>query len=204
MNRRNFLATGLAAFSTPALAVDLSKFKPISLQYLAALGDPSAKSGTGAETWGLWTLDPGPRGVRLSHYQALKDNNYVAPAAWKFDPKSWWLEEHGLIMEQPQPFVPAGRYLVTGDRDVQTALTINPKDSNGAQRWALEDDATLYDVTHLRCRAARYTPGTDGPACNPDMVDTNRFPIPPGEKMPLITGCNTQDYSVLFVVGVEA
>ena len=35
------------------------------LQFIAALGDPKATSGTGANTWGLWREDPGPQGVRL-------------------------------------------------------------------------------------------------------------------------------------------
>jgi hypothetical protein len=41
--------------------------------------------------------------------------------------------------------LPAGKYLVTGDRDVTTVLTIQPKDKNGNQRWALADGATLYE-----------------------------------------------------------
>ena len=30
-----------------------------SIRFIAALGDPKASSGTGAETWGLWRDDPG-------------------------------------------------------------------------------------------------------------------------------------------------
>jgi len=30
-------------------------------RFIAALGDPNSNSGTGAETWGLWVDDPGPR-----------------------------------------------------------------------------------------------------------------------------------------------
>ena len=44
----------------------------------------------------------GPRGVQFSKQipQALNllMKTKVAPAGWKFDPKEWWLEEHGLVM----------------------------------------------------------------------------------------------------------
>ena len=81
-------------------------FKPIPTQYIAALGDPGATSGTGAESWGLWQVDPGPRGVQLSDYERLKAEGDIAPAQWKFDGSDWWLEEHGLIMEQPSFPIP--------------------------------------------------------------------------------------------------
>ena len=203
MQRRHFLTLGLAAMASPALAYNAANFKPVPTQFLAAIGKPSANKGTGAQNWGLWTVDPGPRGVRLTALEQLKANGNLAPAGWTFDPSNWWLEEHGLIMEQPKPDVSAGRYLVTGDRIVQTVLTIHPKDAKGEQAWELDDGAVLYDVTHLRCRAARYTPAPDGKACTPGMVDPNRFPMSPGDAMPLIKGCNTQDYAVLFIVGIE-
>jgi hypothetical protein len=204
VNRRSFGAALLASFAAPAaFAIDMRTFKPVATQFLAALADPKANHGTGAETWGLWTVDPGPRGVRLSAFEQLKASGNVAPAGWTYDPAHWWLEEHGLIMEEPAPNVPAGRYVVTGDRTVQTVLTIYPKDAKGAQAWELADGATLYDVTHLRCRAARYTATVGSKACTPGMVDAARFPVTPGEKMPLISGCDAQDHAVLFIVGME-
>ena len=130
----------------------------IPTQYVAALGDPRSNSGTGAEAWGLWAVDPGPRGVRLSKYETLKAAGGVAPAKWTFDGSDWWLEEHGLIMERPSFPIAAGKYVVTGGREVTAVLTIHPKGDDGVQRWELNDNATLYDVTHLRCRAARYSP----------------------------------------------
>ena len=52
-----------------------------SIRFIAALGDPSASSGTGAEHWGLWRDDPGPRGVFLKDYdRRLGANDNVAPA----------------------------------------------------------------------------------------------------------------------------
>ena len=36
-----------------ASGVDLSKFMPIEPAYIAALGDPAATSGNGAQSWGL-------------------------------------------------------------------------------------------------------------------------------------------------------
>src|SRR5205807_2262512 len=82
------------------------------------------------------------RACKLDHYPELKATG-VAPAQWKFDAADWWLEEHGLIMEKPSFPLPPGQYLVTGDRNVTTVLTIQPKDKNGNQRWELADGATV-------------------------------------------------------------
>ena len=142
----------------------------IPTQYIAALGDPRSTSGAGAETWGLWPVDPGPRGVRLSRYASLKAAGGLAPAKWTFDASDWWLEENGSIMEQPRFPIPAGKYVVTGDRDVTAVLTIHPKDAGGVTRWELDKGATLYDVTHLGCRAARYTPAAGKDSCSPEKA----------------------------------
>ena len=109
-----------------ASGADLSKFKSIDPQFIAALGDPAATSGNGAQAWGFWNQDPGPRACKLDHYSQLKATG-VAPAQWKFDASDWWLEEHGLIMEKPTFPLPAGKYLVTGDREVVTVLTVHPR-----------------------------------------------------------------------------
>jgi len=195
----------LAAGLQPVYAagVDFSKFKRIEPQYIAALGDPGAKSGSGAQSWGLWDKDPGPRGCKLDRYPELKATG-VAPAQWKFDAKDWWLEEHGLIMEKPTFPLPAGQYLVTGDREVMTVLTIHPKDKDGNQRWELADGATIYDVTHLGCRSARYTPMASHDSCSPDKVPATSYPVRPGVAMPVVNGCHKQDYAVLIVVGLPA
>ena len=42
-----------------------TRFQRISTQFIAALDTPGATSGSGAQSWGLWPLDPGPRGVRF-------------------------------------------------------------------------------------------------------------------------------------------
>jgi hypothetical protein len=193
---------------------DLSKFKRIEPQFIAALGDPTAKSGNGAETWGLWDKDPGPRGCKLDLYPELKATG-LAPAQWKFDASDWWLEEHGLIMEKPTFPLAAGKYLVTGDRETTTVLTVHPKDKNGNQRWELADGANLNDVTHLGCRSARYTPATASKttasktsnktaadACSPANAPTKGFPVNAGGAMPAVNGCHKQDYTVLIVVGL--
>jgi len=216
VSRRSFLAAGTAAAATVALSPAAlaqsarasgeiqTRFKRISTQYIAALGDRDATSGSNAQLWGLWRLDPGPRGVRLNRYERLKAADGVAPAGWVFDSTDWWLEENGLIMEQPDFPVPAGKYLVTGGREVTTALTVHPMQSNGTQRWGLNDDATLYDVTHLRCRSARYTPATGNNSCSPAEAQMSAFPVAPGGIMPPVEGCNKQDYTVLIVIGVAA
>lgn len=203
-------ATGLlmltAALGPSAHAADKdqTKFRRLwTPQFIAALGDPEAKSGSGAQSWGLWRLDPGPRGVTLDRYERLRAAGGVAPAQWKFDSTDWWLEEHGLIMEKPDFPVPAGKYLVTGDRDVTTVLTIHPKAEDGTQRWDLAEGAKLYDVTHLACRSARYTPAaTSTRACSPASAPKQAFPVAPGAIMPSVEGCNKQDYAVLIVIGV--
>jgi hypothetical protein len=132
----------------------------------------------------------------------LKEAGGFAPARWKFDGTDWWLEEHGLIMEQPTFPLPAGKYVVTGARDVTAVLTIHPADRNGDRRWELDKGATLYDVTHLACRSARYTPAAVGGTCSPASVQRTAFPVAPGGAMPPVEGCTKQDYAVLIVIGV--
>ncbi|MEP7354868.1 MAG: hypothetical protein ABI824_16685 [Acidobacteriota bacterium] len=201
----------VAGLQQSASGADLSKFKRIEPQFIAALGEPSATSGNDAQAWGFWDKDPGPRACKLDHYPQLKATG-VAPAQWKFDASDWWLEEHGLIMEKPTFPLAAGQYLVTGDRETTTVLTVHAKDKNGNQRWELAEGATLNDVTHLGCRAARYTPPTAGKtasktaatACSPASAPTNGFPVNPGAAMPVVNGCHKQDYTVLIVVGLPA
>jgi len=187
-----------------AAGVDFSKFRRIEPQFIAALAEPGARSGNGAQSWGLWSQDPGPRGFNRERFDQLKAAGGVAPSGWKFDAADWWLEEHGLIMEKPAFPLPPGKYLVTGDRDVTAVLTIQPKDKDGNQRWDLADGATLYDVTHLGCRSARYTPAAANNSCSPSNVRTTGFPVTPGAAMPVVNGCRKQDYAVLIVIGVPA
>jgi hypothetical protein len=178
-------------------------FRSVRTQFIAALGDPAASSGSGAQTWGLWRQDPGPRGVWLNNYEPqLVVSGGVAPANWKFDDNDWWLDENGIIMEKPEFSVPAGKYIVTGDRQAVAMLTIHPMDEKGVQRWELGNDATLYDVTHLPCRTARYTPanGGDASACSPASAKRSDFPVTPGGPMPPVEGCHKLDYAVLFIV----
>jgi hypothetical protein len=178
-------------------------FQRIPLQFIAAFGAPDATTGNNAQDWGVWPVDPGPRGVRLNRFDRLQQADGVAPAGWQFDTTDWWLEENGLLMEQPEfPLLP-GQYLVTGDRKVTTVLTVHPVDAQGNARWELADEATLYDVTHLGCRSARYTPTTDKTmACTPANAPQDAFRVAAGAEMPPIAGCMKQDYAVLFIVGV--
>jgi hypothetical protein len=191
-----------AVASVHAAGVDQTKFTRVAPQFIAALGDPGANSGTGAEAWGLWRQDPGPRGVPLSSYNRLKEVGGTAPAGWKFDGNNWWLEEHGLIMEQPSFPLAPGKYLVTGDREVTAVLTVSRPDKDGHQRWELGDKATLYDVTHLACRSARYTPANGANSCSPAKAPRDAFRVAPGRPMPPVEGCSKQDYAVLIVLGV--
>lgn len=197
-----FLTIAIVTQSVYAAESGQTKFRRISTQYIAALGEPGATSGNGAQLWGLWPLDPGPRGVRLNRYQSLRETGGVAPAHWKFNEGDWWLEEHGLIMEQPTVPLPPGKYVVTGARKVTAVLTIHPPDSHGDGRWELDQGATLYDVTHLACRSARYTPSTAGSSCSPANAKQTAFPVAPAGAMPPVEGCAKQDYAVLIVIGV--
>jgi hypothetical protein len=195
-------SSNLSRSQAHAAGGDQTKFQRKSTQFIAALGDPRATSGSGAQSWGLWPLDPGPRGVELNSYKRLKDVGGVAPARWKFDSTDWWLEEHGLIMEQPIFPLPPGKYLVTGAREVTAVLTIHAADKTGDRRWELDNGAVLYDVTHLACRSARYTPVDVGGSCSPENAQKTAFPVAPGGAMPPVKGCTKQDYAVLIVIGV--
>jgi hypothetical protein len=187
--------------STVALRAE-SVFVGGPTQFIAALGHIGAMSGDNAQTWGFWEVDPGPRGVRVSNYGDLINSGGVAPDGWTFDDTAWWLEEHGLIMEAPVFPLPAGQYVVTGGREVTSVLTVGEPDVNGQQAWSLADGATLFDVTHLGCRAAVYSVAGDGQACTPDNTPMDSFPLTPASAMPAVAGCNKLDYQVLIVVGM--
>lgn len=208
LSRRNLLVAGIAVATTlmtsPAVLAQSgqTKFRRIRTQYIAALGDPQSSSGNNAQEWGLWRKDPGPRGVDLDDYGKLRANGGVAPAKWTFDNTDWWLEEHGLIMEEPEFPLPAGQYMVTGDREAKAVLTVHSMTSDGNQQWELDNNASIYDVTHLRCRSGRYTPTTDGGTCSPAQAMKNDFPVRPGAPMPGVDGCNKQDYAVFIVTAV--
>jgi hypothetical protein len=189
----------LTLLAAPAQAE--STFVPGPTQYIAALGNTAATSGTEAESWGFWTVDPGPRGIRVRDYPDLIANGGVAPSGWQFDDAGWWIEEHGLIMEAPSFPLPAGAYVVTGGREVTAVLTVESPDASGHQAWSLSDGATLYDVTHLHCRAALYTPQNEVQSCTPDNTPLNAFPMSPGIAMPAVEGCSKRDYQVLIVLG---
>lgn len=191
--------------------------RPIPRQYVAALGDPLATHGSGADQWGLWTVDPGPRGVRLEDFANTLAKTQRGPYGWNFDPNDWWLEEHGIITERPDFPITAGKYQVTGGReqpvtdddgDERQGTTILSIQENG--EWSLEE-GNLYDVTHQPCRSARYTsPAATGgggrstnakKSCTPSRASAFQFPVRPGAAMPSVSGCKKQDYAVLFITG---
>jgi hypothetical protein len=195
-------ATAAVVVMTALPADAEATFARIPTQYIAALGNSQASSGNDAETWGLWAIDPGPRGVRIDDYADLVANADVAPDGWQFDRTAWWLEEHGLIMEAPSFPLPAGQYVVTGGREVTSVLTVEGPDGTGKQAWSLSDGASIYDVTHFGCRAALYTEMETGKACTPDKAPMSVFPMSPGTVMPAVEGCSKRDYQVLIVIGM--
>ena len=205
--RRALLASSAAALTYNAITLGptLGLFTPpgyerISpIQFIAALGDRDASSGNGADSWGLWSTDPGPRGLRLRDYERIKsstssDGETVRTPSW-LNEKDFFLDENAIIMPQPEFPLPAGKYLVTGGRMVTTGLTIEP-----SGQWKL-DSGKLYDVTHLPCRAARYRPNSEGGS--PRTVQKSDFPVVPGAVMPEVPGTDKQDYAVLFIVGKQ-
>jgi len=193
----------MAMQATQANEDDTTRYRRVPAQYIAALADPTANAGTGAETWGHWPIDPGPRGVWITSFDELESANGVAPAKWQFDADDWWLDENGLIMEQPEFPLPAGKYVVTGGREVTTILTVHPQQSDGSQAWELDDNAELQDVTHRPCRSARYTHPANQKSCTPANAQMSDFPVTPGAVMPSVAGCEKQDYAVLIVIGVS-
>ena len=198
------VAIGVGFQSAQAEEKKEPQFRLVPTQYIAVLGDPNARSGGGAQNWGLWKTDPGPRGVWLKDYKGLQQSGGITPAKWRHNDSDWWLDENGLIMEQPEFPAPPGKYVVTGDRDMIAILTIHPDDESGDRRWELNRGATLYDVTHLPCRSARYTPVDHlQQNCSPANVDNSIFPLRLGAKLPDVAACAKQDYAVLFIIGVE-
>eukprot|EP00913_Durusdinium_trenchii_P035614 g33327.t2 len=90
-------------------------------------------------------------GVRLKNFPKRLAETGEAPAGWSFDQADWWLEEHGLIMEQPEA-LPPGKYEVTGDREVTTTLTIYPKERERRQQRPATMGIGQWSQT-LRCDA---------------------------------------------------
>ena len=185
-----FLLGPARAMSAQAEPAAGPKFRRIPTQFIAA--DPGmrlggASSGTGVATWGLWRDDPGPRGVWLRDYDKLVAADGRARAGWTFDKNDWWLEEHGLIMPAPEFPLAAGKYLVTASETPRCS-------PSGADSWQL-DGGQLYDVTHLPCRSAQYTPapGADGSPATARRSDS----VSPGAEMPAVAGCNKQDCEAL-------
>jgi hypothetical protein len=111
LTRRQWLlsALGLLATGITSPLYAQTTYRRIPLQYIASLAPADATSGTGAETWGLWRVDPGPIGVWLRFYQLLQKAGNIAPSGWRFDIDDWWLDENGLIMKSPEFLMPSGQ-----------------------------------------------------------------------------------------------
>jgi hypothetical protein len=106
-------------------------YRRIPLQYIASLAPADATSGTGAETWGLWRVDPGPIGVWLRFYQLLQKAGNIAPSGWRFDIDDWWLDENGLIMKSPEFPMLSGQYYVTNGQEHISLLTVENQTQTG-------------------------------------------------------------------------
>ena len=89
---RRLLFLALASSSTASgYQADEPQFRRVQTQFIAAAIDPvhgegmKASSGAGTDLWGIWRVDPGPRGVQLREYDELESTGGVAPKGWKFD-----------------------------------------------------------------------------------------------------------------------
>jgi len=88
---RWLLSTGSLMLAVHASGADLSKFKRIEPQFIAALGVPAATSGNDAQSWGFWNQDPGPCACKLDHYPQLRrpawrrhsGNSTLQTGGWK-------------------------------------------------------------------------------------------------------------------------
>ena len=203
INRRKCIAFFVSAFTFSAVKplTAQTQYKRIRTQYIAALAPSEATSGTGAETWGLWRIDPGPIGVWLRFYKLLQKAGNIAPAGWRFNINDWWLDENGLIMKAPEFPMPSGKYYVTNGEEHISLLTVDPPDSKGKQTWSLSGGKTIADVTHGPCRSTRYTPENGLGTCSPVNANQNVFPLKPGEDPPPVQGCKRKKYAVLIVFG---
>mgnify|MGYP001159927631 FL=1 len=204
LTRRQWLTSAFALFLTSITSPMFSqtKIRRIQTQYIATIAPAGATSGTGAETWGIWTVDPGPIGVWLRFYQRLQKAGNIAPSGWRFDIDDWWLDENGLIMKAPEFPIPAGQYYVTNGEENISLLTVEQPDAEGRQAWSLSDDKTIEDVTHGPCRSARYTPEAGSGSCSPKDANRAAFPLKPGEAPPLVRGCDRKQYAVLIIFGL--
>ena len=196
-----FAASGIFGLSAASAQV---KVRRVKSQYIAALADPNATSGTGAEAWGIWTEDPGPKGIWLRFYKLLRKAGDLAPSGWRFDIDDWWLDENGLIMDAPKFPIPPGQYYVTNGEEHISLLTIEHPNQNGQQNWSLSDGKTIQNVTHGPCRSARYIPTNGSGSCTPETISLDQFPLKLGEKLPEVRNCVKKDYAVLIVFAFPA
>jgi len=143
------------------------------------------------------------RCVALGRFPQLLKSGGVAPDGWKFDSQDWWLEEHGLIMEPPQFPAGSGRYLVTGERELVTSLTIHPSGrperrpplGTRRPRHAVRRDTPGLPRSALHTRHGRQImPASQG--------TTGGISGGARGNMPPSPGCAQQDYAVLIVIGV--
>ena len=207
--RRHLMTSGLATvaaalttFASPALGQS-TRFRRVRSQYIAALGPADATSGDNAHTWGHWPVDPGPIGVWLRDFDKLEANDGIGPKGWKFNPDDWWLDENGLIMMSPNFPMPSGRFLVTNAINTVALLTVDAPNSAGQQAWTLSDGRTLDDVTHKKCRSARYRPAQEGARCSPADAPQSVFPLAPDDDPPEVGECERVVYAVPIIFAVE-
>ena len=89
--RRQWISSvlGILVASITSPVLSQTKIRRIQTQYIATLAPAGATSGIDAETWGIWTVDPGPIGVWLRFYQTLRKAGNIAPSGWRFNVDDW-------------------------------------------------------------------------------------------------------------------
>ena len=79
LSRRLLFMGSLMLAVGHASSADLSKFRRIEPQFIAALGDPAATSGNGAQAWGFWTR-PGPARLQAGPLPSIEGDRRGARA----------------------------------------------------------------------------------------------------------------------------
>ena len=113
---RRLLFLALSSSSTASrVMADEPQFRRVQTQFIAAAIDPvhgegmKASSGRGTSDWGIWRVDPGPRGVQLREYDRIESTGGVAPKGWKFDKvQALRVEPHRTPCREKQSQTPCG------------------------------------------------------------------------------------------------
>ena len=92
--------------------------------------------------------------------------------------------------------------MVTNAVDNISVLTVENPDVDGNQFWRLSWGRTLGEITHLKCRSARFRPLAKGGDCSPKLADQSAFPLQPDQDPPEVANCSREVYAVPIIFAV--